>query len=69
MHDAIGICYFTVACETVKNERKTLIAFNIARALEVFIKHRADQVFGRGDKTRDAGFIRKLSIDQSTNPW
>lgn len=64
-HHAIGICYFVIACETVENERESLVAFNIAWTFEVFIEHRTDQVFGRGDKTRDAGFIRKLSIDQS----
>jgi hypothetical protein len=65
VHNAIGICYFTVACETIENKRESLVAFNIARTFEVFIEHRTDQVFGRGDKTRRARFIRKLSTDQT----
>ncbi len=65
MHNAIGIGNFAVACKTIENKGESLVTFDIARTFEVFIEHRADQVFGRGDKACRAGFIWKLTIDQT----
>jgi len=42
MHNAIGICQLAITCEPVENKRESLIAFDIARTLEVFIEHCAN---------------------------
>jgi hypothetical protein len=44
MRDAIGKSKFAIAIETIEDEGESLIAFNIARAFEVFIKHSTDQI-------------------------
>ena len=42
VYNTIGIGYFAVTGEAVENERKSLVTFDITRALEKFIEHGAD---------------------------
>jgi len=44
MGNAIGVFDFIVAREAVKDERQTLVAFDIAGTLEIFIERGADQI-------------------------
>lgn len=44
MRDAIRKDKFAVAGETVEHEGEPLVAFDIARTLEEFIEHAADQI-------------------------
>jgi len=44
VRDAVGKCEFAIAIETIKHEGKSLVAFDIAWTLEIFIEHRADQI-------------------------
>ena len=46
MRDTIGKCQFAVAGEAIEHEGESLIALDIARTLEVFIEHGADQILG-----------------------
>lgn len=46
MHNTISKSDLAVACETVEHERKSLVAFDIARTFEVFIEDGADQILG-----------------------
>ena len=44
MCNAIGKCKFAVTGETIEHEGESLVALDIAGTLEVFIKHRANQI-------------------------
>ena len=44
MRDAIGKYKFTVAIETVQHEGESLVTLDVARTLEIFIEHPADQI-------------------------
>lgn len=65
LYNTIGIGDFTVSDKTVEYERKSLIAFDIARALEIFIQHGANQILSGRNKARRRDLIRKLPGDQS----
>lgn len=45
VRNTIGKCEFAVAVEAVEHERESLVAFDIARTLEIFIEHGTDQIF------------------------
>jgi hypothetical protein len=42
MRNAIGKLEFTVACKTIEDQGKTLVAFDVAGAFKEFIEHCAD---------------------------
>jgi hypothetical protein len=44
MGNAIRILQFGVAREAVEHQRKTLVSFDIAGTLKVFIQHGADDI-------------------------
>ena len=44
MHNTISKIDLAVACETVEHERESLVAFDSAGTLEVFIENGADQI-------------------------
>lgn len=44
MRDAISKGKFAIASETIEHERESLVAFDSARAFEVFIEDGADQI-------------------------
>ena len=44
MRDAIGKGKFAITGETIEHEGESLVALDIAWTLEVFIKHRANQI-------------------------
>ena len=46
MRNAISIGDLAIASETVEDKRQSIIALDIAWAFEVFIEHRADEIFG-----------------------
>jgi len=65
MRDTIGKCQFAVAGEAVEYQGESLVAFDIARTFEIFIKYSADQIFRRRDEARRGDLIRKLAGDQA----
>ena len=44
MRDAIGIGEFAVTCEAIEHQPKSLVAFDIAGSLEIFIEDSADDI-------------------------
>ena len=42
--NAVSKCKFAITIETVEHESKSLVAFDIARTFEIFVKHCTDQI-------------------------
>lgn len=54
-----------VTRKTVADHRKALITFHIARALEEFIEHGIDNIFGGGNHPLHCHLIRELTGNQA----
>ena len=65
VRNTIGKGKFGIARETVEHKPESLVAFDIARTLEIFIKYSANQIFRRRNESRRRDLIRKLPGDQT----
>ena len=65
MRHTVSKYQLAVTVETIEHERKSLISFDIARTLEIFIEHGADQIFRRRNESRRGDLIQKLPRNQT----